>query len=191
MSKPPVTARPSRRFFTGSLLLGVPALGAFGYAAQTGRIDVLTPLLPENGDLPGIPGVLHEGKPVEGLSRSAFAGGVTLLNVWASWCPQCRIEHPELMKLAGRPGIRLYGLAADDTEANAGGYLREYGNPFSRVAVERGRIYQKALKHRGIPQTYVFRADGAFVDKVTGELTPQNVAARLEPALAKAALPNA
>ncbi|HUN13220.1 MAG TPA: hypothetical protein PLE50_13250, partial [Rhabdaerophilum sp.] len=76
MSKPPVTARPSRRFFTGSLLLGVPALGAFGYAAQTGRIDVLTPLLPENGDLPGIPGVLHEGQQVEGLQAVLLRPGV-------------------------------------------------------------------------------------------------------------------
>ncbi len=182
---------PSRRVMTGSLLFGLPLLGAFGYAAQTGRIDILTPALPDDGTLPGIPGVLHANQQVEGLSRAAFAGGVTLLNIWASWCPQCRIEHPELMRLAERPGIRLFGLAADDTEANAGGYLREHGNPFARVSVERGRIYQKALKHRGIPQTYVFRADGSFVDKVTGELTQQNIAARLEPAMAKAALPAA
>ncbi|HRE22226.1 MAG TPA: redoxin family protein [Rhabdaerophilum sp.] len=182
---------PSRRMMAGSLLFGLPVLAAFGYAAQTGRIDLLTPLLPDNGDQPGIPGVLHAGQPVLGLSRAAFAGGVTLLNIWASWCPQCRIEHPELMRLAQRPGIRLFGLAADDTEANAGSYLREHGNPFARVSVERGRVYQKALKHRGIPQTYVFRADGAFVDKVTGELTPQNIAARLEPAMARAALPAA
>lgn len=179
----------TRRLAIGSVLFGLPAAGIVGYAAQTGRIDILTPVLPENGDLPGIPGVAHAGRPVEGLSRAAFSGGVTLLNIWASWCPQCRIEHPELMRLAERPGIRLFGLAADDTEANAGGYLREQGNPFARVAVERGRVYQKALKHRGIPQTYVFRADGSFVDKITGELTPQNIAARLEPAMAKAAMP--
>lgn len=191
MPKPVALSRPSRRLVAGALLLGLPVLGAFGYAAQTGRIDLLTPVLPENGDLPGIPSVTHEGRPVEGLSRAAFAGGVTLLNIWASWCPQCRIEHPELMRLAKRPGIRLFGLAADDTENNAGAYLREHGNPFSRVSVERGRIYQRTLKHRGIPQTYVFRADGSFVDKVTGELTPENIASRLETAMAKAAAPAA
>jgi cytochrome c biogenesis protein CcmG, thiol:disulfide interchange protein DsbE len=177
----------TRRLAIGSVLFGLPVVGLLNHAAQTGRIDLLTPVLPEPGDLPPLPGLVFEGKPVEGLSRQAFSGGVTLLNVWASWCPQCRIEHPELMALSKRPGIRLFGLAADDTEANAGAYLRAHGNPFSRVSVEQGRLYQKALKHRGIPQTYVFGADGCFVDKVTGELTPETIAARLEPAMAKAA----
>lgn len=91
------------------------------------------------------------------------------------------------MALSKRPGIRLFGLAADDTEANAGAYLREHGNPYHRLSLDQGRIYQRALKHRGIPQTYVFRADGRFVDKITGELTAENMASRLEPALARAA----
>lgn len=176
-----------RRMMTGGLLLGLPAFGVVGYAAQTGRIDLLTPVLPENGDLPAVPGVAFDGRPVPGLARAAFSEGVSLLNIWASWCPSCRIEHPELMALSKRPGIRLFGLAADDTEANAGGYLREHGNPYHRLSLDAGRVYQRALKHRGIPQTYVFRADGSFVDKITGELTAETMASRLEPALARAA----
>lgn len=175
-----------RRLLTGFALLGIPSFGLLGMAAQTGRIDLLTPTLPENGDLPALSGVTFNGTPVPGLTRAAFSGGVSLLNLWASWCPACRIEHPELMVLSKRPGIRLFGLAADDTEANAGAYLREHGNPYHRLSLDQGRIYQRALKHRGIPQTYVFRADGGFVDKITGELTPQLVEMRLMPAIAKA-----
>ncbi len=170
----------------GGLLLAAPTLGAFGYAAQTGRIDLLTPVLPENGDLPAVPGVLNGDRPVPGLTRAAFFDGVSLLNIWASWCPNCRMEHDELMALAKRPGIRLFGLAADDTEANASAYLRAHGNPYSRLSLDHGRVYQRALKHRGIPQTYVFRADGVYADRITGELTPDIVATRLLSMIARA-----
>lgn len=178
----------NRRMVTASVLLGVPAFAAFAYAAQTGRINVLTPVLPKNGDLPPVNGVIHEGRSVPGLTRAAFDGGVTLLNVWASWCPDCRIEHPILLELSKRTDIRLFGLAADDTEANASGFLKEHGNPYHRLSLDTGRVYQSALKHRGIPQTYVFRANGEYVSQITGALTPELVAARLMPAIKKASM---
>ncbi|KAF0231237.1 MAG: cytochrome c bioproteinis protein CcmG thioldisulfide interchange protein [Beijerinckiaceae bacterium] len=179
----------NRRMVLASVVLGLPAFGAFGYAAQTGRINILTPVLPESGDLAPIRGVTLDGHPVPGLTRAAFDGGVTLLNVWASWCPDCRIEHPVLLELSKRTDIRLFGLAADDTEANASGFLREHGNPYRRLSLDTGRVYQSALRHRGIPQTYVFRASGEYVSQITGALTPELVAARLMPAIEKASLP--
>lgn len=175
-----------RRIFLGLAGLGIPALGAFGYAGHTGRLDLFTPALPEEADVSPLPGVSFDGHPVKGLTRSAFFNGVSLLNVWASWCPNCRSEHAMLMTLSRRPGIRLYGLAADDTEANAAAYLKEAGNPYSRVGVEKNRIYQRALRHRGIPQTYVFNGRGEYVDRITGEMTAATIAARLEPAMKRA-----
>lgn len=175
-----------RRVFLGLAGLGIPAVAGFGYAAQTGRIDIFTPELPLEADLPPLPGLTFKDQPIKGLTRSAFFSGVSLLNVWASWCPDCRSEHAALMSLSTRPGIRLYGLAADDTIVNASNYLRQAGNPFSRVSLERDRLYQRALKHRGVPQTYVFNARGEFVDKVTGVLSPHVIASRLEPMLLKA-----
>jgi cytochrome c biogenesis protein CcmG, thiol:disulfide interchange protein DsbE len=175
-----------RRIFLGLAGLGVPAFGVLGYAGQTGRLDLFTPALPESADLPPLPGISFGGQPVKGLTRSAFFNGVSLLNVWASWCPNCRAEHGALMELSRRPGLQLYGLVADDTEANAAAYLKEAGNPYSRVAVEKDRLYQRALKHRGIPQTYVFNTRGEFVDKVTGELSLAVIASRLDPMIRKA-----
>jgi cytochrome c biogenesis protein CcmG/thiol:disulfide interchange protein DsbE len=176
----------NRRVLLGLAGLGIPGLGAFGYAAQTGRIDLFTPELPAEADLPPLPGLTFADQPVKGLTRSAFFSGVSLLNVWASWCPDCRSEHPILMGLSQQPGLRLYGLAADDTVANASAFLKEHGNPFSRVSLEQDRHYQRALKHRGVPQTYVFNTRGEFVDKITGVLTHANVAAQLLPAMERA-----
>lgn len=175
-----------RRMLLGVAVLGVPALGALGYAGQTGRIDLFTPTLPEDGNLPPLPGVSFNGEPARGLTRSAFFSGVSLLNVWASWCPDCRVEHPQLLALARQGGFNLYGLAADDTLANASAYLNEHGNPFSRVALDVDRRYQRALKHRGIPQTYVFDTHGRVSERITGSLTLSLVAERLMPAIEKA-----
>src|SRR5689334_23793502 len=49
-------------------------------------------------DLPAIPGLERDGKPIPGLSNATFQGAVTLLNVWASWCVPCHDEAPFLEK---------------------------------------------------------------------------------------------
>lgn len=175
-----------RRILIGLLGLGIPAGAAFGYAAQSGRIDVLTPVLPDQGDLPPVAGVISHGLPTPGLRREAFSEGVTLLNVWASWCPNCRAEHGELMKLSEREEVRLFGLASDDRDDHVAAYLKEAGNPYQRLSVDHKRVYVRPLKHRGVPQTYVFNANGIFVQKISGELTKDIVAQSLMPAIERA-----
>src|SRR5687768_13814510 len=56
-------------------------------------------------------------------------GEPALLNVWCSWCGPCRVEHPFLMELHGRGGIRLLGLNYLDKPADALGFLEEFGDP--------------------------------------------------------------
>lgn len=175
-----------RRLATGMLALGLPALAAFGYAVETGRIAILPGALPETGDLPPVPSVIRAGAAVPGLTRAAFDEGVTFLNIWASWCPYCRNEHDLLMRLSERPGIRLFGLVADDTETNAAAFLEKLGNPFSRLSVDHARVYLRALRQRGVPSTYLFAKGGALLAKVPGELTRASLTGQLLPAFEKA-----
>jgi cytochrome c biogenesis protein CcmG/thiol:disulfide interchange protein DsbE len=51
-------------------------------------------------DLPPLPGLERDGKPVPGLSNATFQGAVTLVNVWASWCVPCHDEVPFLDQLS-------------------------------------------------------------------------------------------
>lgn len=184
MPKPP--ARPGlldRRFVAGAALLSVPALGLVAFAAQTGRIDLLTPALPAEGDLEPVPGVTYRGSATPPVLRQAFFEGVTLVNIWASWCPYCRAEHDHLMALAEMPGIRLFGIVADDTEDKVAGYLASAGNPFQRLSVDHRRLYLRAFKQRGVPATLVFRQDGLFQHRINGGLTADLVSTRLLPAV--------
>src|SRR5204863_4750511 len=61
-------------------------------------------------DLPPLPGLERDGKPVPGLNSAELKGEVTVLNVWASWCVPCRDEAPLLLALATDRRIRVVGI---------------------------------------------------------------------------------
>ena len=69
--------------------------------------------------LPPVAGLVRDGQPVPGLAPADFAGAVTVLNVWASWCIPCHDEAPLLMRLADDKRIRVVGMNQKDEADNA------------------------------------------------------------------------
>lgn len=123
------------------------------------------------------------GKP--GFASKDFAGRITLVNVFASWCVPCREEHPVLMGIAGDKRFRLVGLNYKDAPANTRKFLGELGNPYAAVgADEKGRagidwgVY-------GVPETFLVGRDGKIAYKQVGPLTQESLA-RLMDEVAKA-----
>jgi cytochrome c biogenesis protein CcmG/thiol:disulfide interchange protein DsbE len=137
-------------------------------------------------DLPPLPGLERDGKPVPGLDSAQFKGEVTVLNVWASWCVPCRDEAPLLMALATDRRIRVVGINYKDQPDNARRFLGRYGNPFvangtdgnGRAAIEWG-VY-------GVPETFVVGRDGRIAYKLIGPITADNLDQALKPAIEKA-----
>jgi cytochrome c biogenesis protein CcmG/thiol:disulfide interchange protein DsbE len=140
-------------------------------------------------DLPAIPGLTRDGQPVPGLATADFAGKVTLVNVWASWCVPCHDEAPLLMKLAEDTRFRIAGINYKDQPDNARRFLGRYGNPFAvsgadpngRAAIEWG-VY-------GVPETFVVGRDAKIAFKLVGPITPENLERTLKPAIEKALAP--
>jgi cytochrome c biogenesis protein CcmG/thiol:disulfide interchange protein DsbE len=110
-------------------------------------------------------------------------GQVTIVNVWASWCAPCRIEHPVLMELSRRSGFAIAGINYKDQQQNALRFLGELGNPFSAVGVDpRGKAAIDWGVY-GVPETFIVSADGSIVHKHVGPLTPESLERTFLPAL--------
>jgi cytochrome c biogenesis protein CcmG, thiol:disulfide interchange protein DsbE len=137
-------------------------------------------------ELPPLAGVEHDGKPVPGLNSATFAGSVTLVNVWASWCVPCHDEAPLLMKLAEDKRIRIIGINYKDQPENARRFIGRYGNPFAAVGADVNGRASIDWGVYGVPETFVIGRDGRIAYKLVGPITADNLARTLEPEIAKA-----
>lgn len=113
-----------------------------------------------------LPSLLRKGNVVD---NSLFDGRWTLLNVWATWCPTCHVEHPYLLKLAQR-GVAIVGLDYKDEDEAAKNYLANLGNPYVEVPVDASGSYGLNLGVYGAPETYLISPQGDIVLRHVGEM---------------------
>lgn len=140
--------------------------------------------------LPAMPGLTADGVPVPGLTRADLLGGVTVVNFWASWCAPCQIEHPQLMRLAREPGVRLVGIDYKDSAENGRRFLTRNGVPFRAVGMDAEGRTGIDFGVYGVPETFIIGPDGTIRDKLVGIVTPENygsVLARIRAAAEPAA----
>ena len=166
--------------------VGLAAL--FWYALQGGDPSRLPSALigkpVPKFDLPALEGLTQDGAAVSGFAASDLAQGEpTLVNVFASWCAECQIEHPLLMALAQEPGIRLFGIDYKDDAASARRFLGRYGNPYSRVGADRSGRTAIDFGVYGVPETYVIGGDGKIAYRHVGPLTEQAIREKVLPLL--------
>jgi len=134
--------------------------------------------------LPPLDALTTDAGPVQSFDpKDLAAGKPTIVNVFASWCVPCQEEHPVLMALAKRPGVRLYGINYKDDAASARRFLGRHGNPFERVGVDRSGRVGIDFGVYGVPETYVIAGDGKIAYRHVGPLTEQDVTQKLLPLL--------
>ena len=126
--------------------------------------------------------------PIEmgaGLSSADLARGIYLVNVWASWCGPCRVEHPILMQLAADKRFTLVGINYKDVQENAQRFLGALGNPFERIGADRDGKTGIDWGVYGVPETFIVK-HGIIVHKFIGPLSEEGLASDLMPAIEKA-----
>ena len=111
--------------------------------------------------------------PDQTFSSKDMLGKVWLLNVWASWCVACRIEHPLLMEYAKVKLLPIVGLDYKDKDAEGVRWLGRFGNPYDLTVVDRdGRIGIEFGVY-GVPETFLIDKAGVIRYKQIGPITEQ------------------
>ena len=127
-----------------------------------------------------------EGTGMPGIESSGFAGKVTVVNVWASWCGPCRDEHPFLLGLSRDSRIELVGMNYKDEPDNARRFLGSFGNPYKAIGVDAAGRAAIDWGVYGVPETFVVGRDGKILFKHVGPVTEQSLARTLMPEIEKA-----
>lgn len=144
-----------------AVLAGVFALGL-------NRDPSLIPSVLINKPLPAfdLPAV-GTGDP--GLASRDFRGAPMLLNMFASWCVSCRVEHPLLLDLHAR-GVPIAGIDWEDEAAAGAKYLKDNGDPYARVGLDGNGRTGIDLGITGVPETFVVDKHGRVRYKQIGPI---------------------
>jgi cytochrome c biogenesis protein CcmG/thiol:disulfide interchange protein DsbE len=112
------------------------------------------------------------GAGVPELADETIKGKVALVNVFASWCVPCKIEHPIFMRLAAEKRVPIYGINYKDKGADALRWLQELGNPYAAIGHdEPGRVGIEWGVY-GVPETFIIDREGRIRFKLVGPITP-------------------
>ena len=121
---------------------------------------------------------IHGDKP---LSTAELKGKVYLLNVWASWCVSCRVEHPLLLQLAQAKIVPVYGLDYKDKPDDGRAWLAQNGDPYIASIVDRDGRVGIDYGVYGVPETFVIDRSGIVRYKQIGPLSVEALQQKILP----------
>jgi len=109
--------------------------------------------------------------PTETIATTDLAGQYSLLNVWATWCVECRREHGFLLDLANA-GMPIYGLNWKDETDAALEWLDVLGDPYIASAVDYSGDVGIDYGVYGAPESFLIGPDLTILEKHLGPLSP-------------------
>ena len=176
-----VDSRPLRRSTVGRFVpllvfLGLAVL--FGIGLTLNPREVPSPLIGKS--VPEFRLAPVKGRTL-GLASADLTGEVSVVNVFASWCVECRTEHPLWMQLSANGVVPLHGLNYKDRPDDAAAWLAELGDPYSRTGADLdGRVGIEWGVY-GVPETFVIDKHGVIRHKVIGAISRKTLDETLLP----------
>ena len=96
-----------------------------------------------------------------------------IVNIWASWCVPCRIEHPLLMELSKNQGVKLIGLNYRDNKTNAKNFINNFGNPYSQILIDNDGSLSVEFGAYGVPETFIIDKNKKIIRKFIGPINKE------------------
>ena len=113
-----------------------------------------------------------DGTSFDLAGHLATDGRPVFLNFWASWCPPCRAEMPDISEAAAaHPEVQFIGIAVSDDEAPAREYAAEVqvGYPLGFDATG---VIEAHFPSPGLPATFLISGSGEIVRTYVGQMSP-------------------
>jgi peroxiredoxin len=132
------------------------------------------------------PDFLLRGPDGVTLRLSDLQGRPVIVNFWATWCPTCRSEMPDVVKTydAQRAtGLQIVGVNLRESDGRVADYAREHGASFPMVVDRSGevaRTWRIGGPNQGVPSTYFIDSTGVVRKVIFGLLTPKNISEGLD-----------
>lgn len=187
MSAEPEATGPKRRVFVFlplMIFLGLASVFLSQLLSGNDTTQIPSALIGQPAPATQLPPL--EGTGLPGLEPAQFAGKVTVLNVFASWCAPCREEHPVLVELSKDDRYVMAGLNYKDKPENARRFLGDLGNPYAAIGVDEAGRTAIDWGVYGVPETFVIGKDGKIAYKHVGPVTPESARKLLVPEIEKA-----
>ena len=103
------------------------------------------------------------------IDKDSLLTGKVILNVWASWCITCLVEHPFLKEVSDSKNVKLVGISYKDQVVNATNYLEKNGDPYIFSILDLDGAFSLKLGVTGAPETFLI-IDGKIVAHRIGEV---------------------
>ncbi|MBV9575779.1 MAG: DsbE family thiol:disulfide interchange protein, partial [Gammaproteobacteria bacterium] len=104
------------------------------------------------------------------FTQRELRGRVSLVNVWATWCYACNLEHAMLMKIRNQYHVPLYGIAYKDNANDVSAWLAKKGNPYIMTGNDNTGDVAIDLGVYGTPETFVISPQGRIIYRHIGSI---------------------
>jgi thiol-disulfide isomerase/thioredoxin len=151
-----------------------------GYIATPGWLSVAAP--DQRLASPRLRGELLDGKTFDSASLS---GNIIVVNFWGSWCPPCRAETPELVRVANAThdqGVRFMGVDVRDNRASAQAFALSYDVPYPSIfdSDNQSLLAFRGLPPTAVPTTFLLDRQGRIAARALGRINEAQLTAALK-----------
>ena len=104
------------------------------------------------------------------ISNNEFGNGKVLVNFFASWCKPCIDEHKFIKLFEENPNLKIVGINFKDNKNNVTKWLKDLGNPYSDIVIDRNGSIAIDWGVYGIPETFVINSKGIIKYRHVGQI---------------------
>jgi len=171
--------RPARPVILGAAIVALLLVGGIWWQNRAGR--TIPPVTgPPTGQI--APSFVLDDLTGHPLSSADFAGQVVLVNFWATWCPPCKAEMPDIEQLYRAfqdSGFEVIGVDIEEKPEAVRAFRDEHGLTFPLVIDPRGSV-NPAYHLRGLPTSWLIDRQGILRAVWVGPLNIEKVRRRIQ-----------